>query len=186
MDGGQPTGAEPCSWPRVATSRVTSRSHAGGASGRGGRPSHRCRSANRGCIVAITECACACPPRSRGASRGVRGRERGGPTRSHPEPGRDPPQRRRVLRGAPPGEARPPRAPRGAVWLLVGRGVGRRRGVEQRQLVGLITQRSEVRILPPLPSPCTHAPHSHANPPSPLPSYFRQSSIPHQFDSPLG
>src|SRR5690606_6747823 len=139
----------------------------GGASGRGGRPSHRCRSANRGCIVAITECACACPPRSRGASRGVRGRERGGPTRSHPEPGRDPPQRRRVLRGAPPGEARPPRAPRGAVWLLVGRGVGRRRGVEQRQLVGLITQRSEVRILPPLPSPCTHAPHSHANPTPP-------------------
>ena len=27
-----------------------------------------------------------------------------------------------------------------------------RRGVEQRQLVGLITQRSEVRILPPLPT----------------------------------
>ena len=29
--------------------------------------------------------------------RGARGRERRGPTRSHPEPGRDPRQRRRVL-----------------------------------------------------------------------------------------
>ena len=33
----------------------------------------------------------------------LRGRERGGPTRSHPEPGRDPAQRRRVLRGRPRG-----------------------------------------------------------------------------------
>jgi hypothetical protein len=33
--------------------------------------------------------------------RGARGPERGGPTRSHPEPGRDPPQRRRVLWGCP-------------------------------------------------------------------------------------
>ena len=32
---------------------------------------------------------------------------------------------------------------------------GYRRGVEQRQLVGLITQRSEVRILPPLPTATT-------------------------------
>jgi hypothetical protein len=31
--------------------------------------------------------------------RGARGRERAGPTRSHPEPGRDPAQRRRVLWG---------------------------------------------------------------------------------------
>ena len=38
----------------------------------------------------------------RGAG-GARGQERGGPTRSHPEPGRDPPQRRRVLGGRPPG-----------------------------------------------------------------------------------
>ena len=38
--------------------------------------------------------------------RGGRGRERAGPTRSHPEPGRDPAQRRRVLGGRPPeGEA---------------------------------------------------------------------------------
>jgi hypothetical protein len=34
---------------------------------------------------------------------GARGRERGGTTRSHPEPGRDPPQRRRVLAGRPAG-----------------------------------------------------------------------------------
>ena len=34
-------------------------------------------------------------------SGGARGRERCGPTRSHPEPGRDPPQRRRVLQGRP-------------------------------------------------------------------------------------
>ena len=37
------------------------------------------------------------PPR-RGVG-GARGRERAGPTRSHPEPGRDPAQRRRVLWG---------------------------------------------------------------------------------------
>jgi hypothetical protein len=43
------------------------------------------------------------PPRMVG---GIRGPERGGPTRSHPEPGRDPPQRRRVLgHSAPGGEA---------------------------------------------------------------------------------
>ena len=35
--------------------------------------------------------------------RGARGRERAGPTRSHPEPGRDPAQRRRVLWGRPHG-----------------------------------------------------------------------------------
>jgi hypothetical protein len=34
---------------------------------------------------------------------GARGRERAGPTRSHPEPGRDPAQRRRVLWGRPHG-----------------------------------------------------------------------------------
>ena len=44
--------------------------------------------------------------------------------------------------GATPWEARPLRAHPNAVS---------RRGVEQWQLVGLITQRSEVRILPPLP-----------------------------------
>ncbi|CAA9566004.1 MAG: hypothetical protein AVDCRST_MAG33-2063, partial [uncultured Thermomicrobiales bacterium] len=33
----------------------------------------------------------------------VRGRERAGSTRSHPEPGRDPAQRRRVLGGRLPG-----------------------------------------------------------------------------------
>ena len=38
-----------------------------------------------------------------GSIRGARGPERGGPTRSHPEPGRDPPQRRRVLWGRPTG-----------------------------------------------------------------------------------
>ena len=36
-------------------------------------------------------------------SGGARGRERAGPTRSHPEPGRDPAQRRRVLWGRPHG-----------------------------------------------------------------------------------
>ncbi len=45
-------------------------------------------------------------PRRRSPVRGVggaRGRERAGPTRSHPEPGRDPVQRRRVLWGRPHG-----------------------------------------------------------------------------------
>ena len=54
-----------------------------------------------------------CPARGRGAAAGpcrrlrgvggARGRERAGPTRSHPEPGRDPAQRRRVLWGRPHG-----------------------------------------------------------------------------------
>ena len=51
------------------------------------------------------------PRAGRGAG-GARGRERAGPTRSHPEPGRDPAQRRRVLRGRPRGRrgrrGRPP------------------------------------------------------------------------------
>jgi hypothetical protein len=41
-------------------------------------------------------------PAKRGVG-GARGRERAGPTRSHPEPGRDPAQRRRVLWGRPHG-----------------------------------------------------------------------------------
>ncbi len=77
---------------------------------------------------------------------GARGRERRGSTRSHPEPGRDPRQRRRVLHGKLCGRRgrrghRPPPHDDDLVC----------RGVEQWQLVGLITQRSEVRILPPLP-----------------------------------
>jgi len=43
-----------------------------------------------------------CPPSPRRVG-GARGRERAGPTRSHPEPGRDPAQRRRVLWGRPHG-----------------------------------------------------------------------------------
>ena len=81
---------------------------------------------------------------------GVRGRERSGSTRSHPEPGRDPGQRRRVLRGRPRGRRgrcgrhqtatpQPTQTPSPTPY----------RGVEQRQLVGLITQRSRVRIPPP-------------------------------------
>ena len=90
------------------------------------------------------------PGGSRRGAGGARGRERAGPTRSHPEPGRDPAQRRRVLRGRPRGRRgrrgrpRPP-DPSGDPSCLP------RRGVEQRQLVGLITQRSGVRIPPPLP-----------------------------------
>jgi hypothetical protein len=38
-----------------------------------------------------------------GTAGGVRGPKRAGPTRSHPEPGRDPAQRRKVLRGRPRG-----------------------------------------------------------------------------------
>ena len=86
---------------------------------------------------------------SPGAMRGVRGRERHGPTRTHPEPGRDPWQRRRVLRGRLRGRrgrrGHPPGWPDPVAHT-------RRRGVEQWQLVGLITQRSQVRVLPPLPS----------------------------------
>jgi hypothetical protein len=44
----------------------------------------------------------AVPPAVPGVG-GARGRERAGPTRSHPEPGRDPAQRRRVLWGRPHG-----------------------------------------------------------------------------------
>ena len=38
--------------------------------------------------------------------------------------------------------------PKAGCWRLE----AHRRGVEQRQLVGLITQRSQVRVLPPLPA----------------------------------
>ena len=123
--------------------------------------------------------------RGRGAARracppvwgvgGARGRERAGPTRSHPEPGRDPAQRRRVLWGRPHGRRGrrghpPPPAGDGQTSREAGGGQttklsqeliadsraqprlnSARRGVEQRQLVGLITQRSGVRIPPPLP-----------------------------------
>jgi hypothetical protein len=99
---------------------------------------------------------------SQGRVRGARGRERAGPTRSHPEPGRDPAQRRRVLWGRPHGRrgrrGHPPpshagagaRRRSGADSTMASR-PRTRRGVEQRQLVGLITQRSGVRIPPPLP-----------------------------------
>jgi hypothetical protein len=107
---------------------------------------------------------CRVPPVLVWGVRGARGRERAGPTRSHPEPGRDPAQRRRVLWGRPHGrrgrrghpspsgrrrggeQARRPGRPRRASPRA-----RTRRGVEQRQLVGLITQRSGVRIPPPLP-----------------------------------
>ena len=90
---------------------------------------------------------------------GARGRERAGPTRSHPEPGRDPAQRRRVLWGRPHGRRGrrghpPPSTERGRSRAVDESAIARantRRGVEQRQLVGLITQRSGVRIPPPLP-----------------------------------
>ena len=81
------------------------------------------------------------------AMRGARGRERVGPTRLHPEPGRDPAQRRRVL----PRRRGGRRGRRGRPASSDTDGFGWWRGVEQWQLVGLITQRSEVRILPPLP-----------------------------------
>jgi hypothetical protein len=90
-----------------------------------------------------------------GGGRGAgRERTRRRSTRSHPEPGRAHRQRRRSTGGATPRELRPSRAaprprrppsprppPRSSC-----------RGVEQRQLVGLITQRSWVRIPPPLPT----------------------------------
>ena len=80
----------------------------------------------------------------------ARGRERGGPTRSHPEPGRDPRQRRRVLWSwlhGRRGRCGPSRRTSRACQAIT-----HRRGVEQWQLVGLITQRSGVRIPPPPPS----------------------------------
>jgi hypothetical protein len=54
--------------------------------------------------------------------RGARGLERAGPTRSHPEPGRDPAQRRRVLWVLPTGgeaAASPPDPPHraGGQWI---------------------------------------------------------------------
>ena len=100
---------------------------------------------------------------------GARGRERAGPTRSHPEPGRDPAQRRRVLWGRPHGRRGRRGHPPPPAWRETGTRTGSRperrchapdtrRGVEQRQLVGLITQRSGVRIPPPLPQRTTPAP----------------------------
>src|SRR5215213_1970063 len=101
-------------------------------------------------------------PSGRGVG-GARGRERAGPTRSHPEPGRDPAQRRRVLWGRPHGRrgrrGHPPpsygvgsrKSVSGSELIAPSRKSIARRGVEQRQLVGLITQRSGVRIPPPLP-----------------------------------
>src|SRR5215207_9935143 len=93
---------------------------------------------------------------------GARGRERAGPTRSHPEPGRDPVQRRRVLWGRPhgrrgrrghppPSDRRRPDGEDAMAPITPSESPRTRRGVEQRQLVGLITQRSGVRIPPPLP-----------------------------------
>ncbi len=48
---------------------------------------------------AAEEAETATRPSPRRGVGGARGRERAGPTRSHPEPGRDPAQRRRVLWG---------------------------------------------------------------------------------------
>ncbi len=70
--------------------------------------------------------------------RGARGRERAGPTRSHPEPGRDPAQRRRVLWGDPTGgeaAADAPQPRKREPRRLV---VAANRGVEQH-LIGLMT-----------------------------------------------
>ena len=107
------------------------------------------------------------PASRRAGVGGARGRERAGPTRSHPEPGRDPAQRRRVLWGRPHGRrgrrGHPPPSDVGGQTARTSRRPATRetdrreprcqtrRGVEQRQLVGLITQRSGVRIPPPLP-----------------------------------
>ena len=110
--------------------------------------------------------------------RGARGRERTCSTRTHPEPGRDPVQRRRVLWRRRHGRRGRRGRPASSVY----------RGVEQWQLVGLITQRSEVRILPPLPirrrSPRGTAvllyltpPHSSACAPSSLTSCFRRCAL---------
>ena len=87
----------------------------------------------------------------RWGSGGARGRERGGPTRSHPEPGRDPPQRRRVLQGRPCGRRGRCGHPPTPIVFSPSSVLCSCRGVEQRQLVGLITQRSRVRIPPPPP-----------------------------------
>ena len=148
VDGGRPTGAERCSWPRANLHecnviRVRAASFPLGSGV--GRARHHPRRGKQHTSVRRARNR----PRSRfgGRARSARGRERGGPTRSHPEPGRDPPQRRRVLGGRPPGR----RGRRGPARRR--RAGGRaRRGVEQRQLVGLITQRSGVRIPPPPPS----------------------------------
>jgi hypothetical protein len=98
VDGGQPTGAEPCSWPRTAL------------------VPHPRLVPPREVTPPLNRAACFCasiPTPHPGTARGARGRERRGPTRSHPEPGRDPRQRRRVLWHLP-WEARPLRAPHAA------------------------------------------------------------------------
>ena len=88
MDGQQWTGAKSYLWPRTVPLRFwTTNIQLLPCSPPGGPPlPHR-----------------PTPTALPGAIRGARGPERGGPTRSHPEPGRDPPQRRRVLWGCPTG-----------------------------------------------------------------------------------
>ncbi len=86
----------------------------------------------------------------------VRGRERHGSTQSHPEPGRAPWQRRRVLHGEPCGRRGRCAHSRGDKHPTHSR-ILTHRGVEQWQLVGLITQRSWVRIPPPLPNQTSDA-----------------------------
>ena len=72
---------------------------------------------------------------------GARGRERAGPTRSHPEPGRDPAQRRRVLWGRPHGRrgrrGHPPPSVRGGPQGLLARWPGRARVAPSARSLGL-------------------------------------------------
>ena len=152
MDGGQPTGAKPCSWSRVVGSsarprrlRTPSRPrerHAH-ADGPWHRPPHRA-STNR-CLKLVL-------PADADPTVGcARGRERRRTTPPHPEPGRARRQRRRVLRGRPRGRrGRRAHTPSGTRPSPIPER-SHHRGVEQWQLVGLITQRSRVRIPPPLP-----------------------------------
>jgi hypothetical protein len=89
VDGGQPTGAERCSWPSADPlwTRLV--------------PSPEAHGLPFPIVIPLVD-----PdqgPHTPDAApllvrvRGARGLERAGPTRSHPEPGRDPAQRRRVL-----------------------------------------------------------------------------------------
>ena len=142
-------GATPAHARPATHGRAREISHGSDRRARGDRQGRR-PTAPRGAADVQTG---ACSPVGRVG--GARGRERAGPTRSHPEPGRDPAQRRRVLRGRPHGRrgrrGRPPPPAPGAAGRPAADDHNTRRGVEQRQLVGLITQRSGVRIPPPLP-----------------------------------
>jgi hypothetical protein len=144
--------AERCSWSRALFHTLSGQRRLR-ANGPGVESPGRQR---RACPAPAAVADALMQPRTIGGVGPARGRGRGGPTRSHPEPGRETSQRRPVLRAHARGRGgrrgrTPPWQVASSCVSVVGTAFPVRRGVEQRQLVGLITRRSGVRIPPPLP-----------------------------------